>query len=90
MREQAATNEALKLALHEQGGAALVLTSIELPEEGLEVLAHDAVKHPVFRGATRVRSRNRLARSRGVKVHDHRTPSRLVPWFAPAFSASLG
>jgi hypothetical protein len=85
VRQHAAANEALKLALHEQRGAALFVMSVELPEEGLEVLAHDAVKHPVFRGATHVRSRNRLARSRGVKVHDHRTPSRLVPLFAPAF-----
>ena len=85
VRQHAAANEALKLALHEQRGAALFVMSVELPEEGLEVLAHDPVKHPVFRGATHVRSRNRLARSRGVKLHDHRTPSRLVPLFAPAF-----
>ena len=89
MRQHAAANEALKLALHEQRGAALFVMSVELPEEGLEVLAHDAVKHPVLRGATHVRSRNRLARSRGVKVHDYRTPSRLVPLFAPAFSTCL-
>jgi hypothetical protein len=86
VRQHAATNEALKLALHEQRGAALFVVSVELPEEGLEVFAHDAVKHPVFRGATHVRSRNRPARSRGVKIHDHRTPSRLVPLSAPAFS----
>ena len=59
VRQHAAANEALKLALHEQ------------------------------RGATHVRSRNRLARSHGVKVHYHRAPSRLVPLFAPAGSASL-
>ena len=88
-RSPRAANEALKLALHEQGGATLFVVSVELPKEGLEVLAHDAVQHPMLGGATRVRSRNRLARSRGVKVHDHRTPSRLVPLFAPAFSASL-
>ena len=68
MREHAAANESLKLALHEQGGATLVLTSVELPEEGLKVLADDAVEHPMLRGATHVRSRNRLARSRGVKA----------------------
>jgi hypothetical protein len=51
VRQHAAANEALKLALHEQRGAALLVMSVELPEEGLEVLAHDAVKHPVFRGA---------------------------------------
>jgi hypothetical protein len=89
MREHAATNESLKLALREQGGAALCVMSVELPEEGLEVLADDAVEHPMLRGTTHVRSRNRLARSRGVKVHDHRTPSRLVPLFAPAFSTCL-
>ena len=86
MREHAAANESLKLALHEQGGAALVLTSVELPEEGLKVLADDAVKHPMLRCATHVRSGSRLARSRGVKLHDHGTPSRLVPLSASAFS----
>jgi hypothetical protein len=89
MREHAAANKSLKLALHEHGGAALVLTSVELPKKGVKVLADDAVKHPVVRGATHVRSRNRLARSRGVEVHDHRTRSRVVPLFAPAFSAPL-
>ena len=89
VREHAAANESLKLALHEQRGPALFVMSVELPEEGLQVLAHDAVKHPMLRRATHVRSRNRLARSRGVKLHDHRTPSRLVPLFAPAFSTSL-
>jgi hypothetical protein len=48
------------------------------------------VKHAMLRGATHVRSRNRLARSRGVKLHDHRTPSRLVPLSAPTFSTCLG
>ncbi len=46
MREHAAASESLKLALHEQGGATRVLTSIELPEEGLRVLADNAVEHP--------------------------------------------
>ena len=85
MREHAAANESLKLALHEQRGAALFVMSVELPEERLEVLAHHAVKHPMLGGATHVRSRYRLARSRGVKLHDHRTPSRLVPLFSPYF-----
>jgi hypothetical protein len=62
MREHAAANESLKFALHEQGGAALVLTSIELREEGLEVLADDAVEDPLLGRATHVRPRNRLAR----------------------------
>jgi hypothetical protein len=86
MREHAAANEALKLALHEQGGATLVLTSIELPKKGLKVLADDAMEHPMLRSATHVRSRNRLARGRGVKLHDDGAPSRLVPWLATAFS----
>jgi hypothetical protein len=89
VREHAAANESLILTLHKQRGAALVVPSVELPKEGLKVLADDAVEHPMLRRATHVGSRNRLARSRGVKVHDHRTPSRLVPLFAPAFSASL-
>jgi hypothetical protein len=54
-REHAAANESLKLALHEQGGATLVLTSLELPEEGLKVLADAAVEHPMLRSATQVR-----------------------------------
>jgi hypothetical protein len=86
MREHAAANESLKLALHKQGGATLVLTSIELPEEGLKVVADDAVEHPMLRNATHVRSRNRLARGRGARLHGRRTPSRLVPQWAPAFS----
>jgi hypothetical protein len=89
MREHAAASEPLKLALHEQGGASLFVVSVELPEEGLEVFAHHTVKHPMLGGATHVRSRNRLARSRGVNVHDHRTPSRLVPLSAPTFSTCL-
>jgi len=51
-----ASNEALKLAPHEQGGATLVLTSIELPEEGPQALAHDAVLHP-YSGARRTQDR---------------------------------
>jgi hypothetical protein len=86
MREHAAASESLKLALHEQGGATLVLASVELPEEGLKVVADDAVEHPMLRSATHVRSRNRLARGRGARLHDRRTPSRLVPQSAPALS----
>jgi len=86
MREHAAANEALKLALHEQRDATLMLTSIELPEEGLKVVADDAVEHPMLRSATHVRSRNRLARGRGTRLHDRTTPSRLVPQSDPAFS----
>jgi hypothetical protein len=69
MRQHAAADESLELALHEQGGATLVLTSVELPEEGLKVVADDAVEHSALRCATHVRSRNRLARSRGAKLH---------------------
>ena len=86
MREHAAADESLKLALHEQGGAALVLTTIELGEEGLKVLADDAMEHPMLRSATHVRSSNRLARGRGARIHDRRTQSRLVPQSAPALS----
>ena len=86
MREHAAANESLKLALHKQGGSALVLTLIELPEEGPQVLADDAVEHPMLRRATHVRSGNRVGSSRGVKLQDHGTPSRRVPLFAFAFS----
>jgi hypothetical protein len=86
MREHSAAREALKLTLHEQGGATLVLTSIELPEEGLKMLANDAVEHSMLRRATHVRSGDRLARGRGARLHDRRTPSRLVPQSAPAFS----
>ena len=86
MREHAAADESLKLALHEQGRATLVLTSVELPEEGLKVLADDAVEHPMLPRATHVRSGSRLARSLGVKLHDDSAPSRLVPWLTTAFS----
>jgi hypothetical protein len=86
MREHAAASESLKLALHEQGSATLVLTSIELPEEGLKMLADDAVEHSMLGRATHVRSRNRLGRGRGARLHDRRTPSRLVPQSASAFS----
>jgi hypothetical protein len=86
MGEHAAADESLKLALYEQGGATLVLTSIELPEEGPKVLADDAVEHPMLRRATQVRARNRLAGGRGAKLHDRRTPSRLVPQSALYFN----
>jgi hypothetical protein len=86
MREHTAANESLELALHEQGGATLVLTSMDLPEEGLKVVANDAVEHPMLRSAAHVRSGSRLARSCGVKLHDDGAPSRLVPWLATAFS----
>jgi hypothetical protein len=86
MREHAASSESLKLALHEQGGATLVLTSVELPEEGLKVVANDAVEHPMLWRATHVRSRSRLVGGRGARLHDRRTPSRLMPQSAPAFS----
>jgi hypothetical protein len=88
-REHSAANESLKLAFHEQGGAALFVVSVELPEEGLEVLAYDAVKHPMLWGATHVRSRNPFVRSGGVKLHEQGTPSRLMPLSAqtiPAYS----
>jgi hypothetical protein len=86
VREHSAASESLELALHEQGGATLVLTPIELPEEGLKVVADDAVEHSMLWRATYVRSRNRLARGRDARLHDRSTPSRLVPQSAPAFS----
>jgi hypothetical protein len=86
MREHSAADESLELALHEQGGATLVLTSVELPEEGLKVVANDAVEHPMLWRATHVRSRSRLARGRGARLHDWRTPSKPVPQSDPAFS----
>jgi hypothetical protein len=56
MPKHAAAHESLELALHEQGGAPLVLTSLELPEEGLKVVADDAVEHPMLWRATHVRA----------------------------------
>ena len=41
---------------------------VELPEEGLEVLADDAVEHPMLGGATHVGSRGVGAKI-GVKLH---------------------
>ncbi len=88
MREDAAANESLKLALHEQRSAALVALPVELPKEGPQVLDDDAVEHPMLRRTTHVGSRNRLAR-RGVKLHDYGTPSRLVPLSAKGIPACL-
>ena len=68
MREHAAANEAAKLTLHEQRGAALFVVSVELPEEGLEVLADDAVEHPMLGGATHVGSIG-IGAKIGVKLH---------------------
>ena len=76
MREHAAASESLKLALYEQGRATLVLTSVELPEEGLKVVADDAVEHPMLRSTTHVRSRNRLARGRGSRPRFQRNLKR--------------
>ena len=42
--------------------------SVELPEEGLEVLADDAVEHPMLGGATHVGSRG-IGAKIGVKLH---------------------
>jgi hypothetical protein len=86
MRKHAAADESLELALHEQGGAPLVLTSLELPEEGLKVVADDAVEHPMLWRATHVQSGSGVARSGGMKLHEHKTPSRRVPVSGPPFS----
>ena len=45
-----------------------VLAGLDLPKEGLEVLAHDAVKHPKLRRATHVGSRG-IGAKIGVKLH---------------------
>ena len=49
MCKHSATNESLKLALHERRGAAIVITSVELPKEGLKMLADEAVQQPMLR-----------------------------------------
>ncbi|MDH3844888.1 MAG: hypothetical protein OES69_13175 [Myxococcales bacterium] len=43
MRKHSAANEALKLTLDEQGDTAFVVTLVELPKEGQQLFAHDAV-----------------------------------------------
>ena len=68
MREHAAANKSLKLTLDEQGSPALFVVSVELPEEGLEVLANDAVEHPVLRSAPHVVSRG-IGAKISVKRH---------------------
>jgi hypothetical protein len=61
-------NESPKLTLDEQGRAAFVVTSIEIQQEGLQVLASDAVQHSVLRSPTDIRSRD-LDTGRGAKLH---------------------
>ena len=89
MRDHAAANESPKLALHERGGVALILVSVDLEEEGLEVLADDAVENPMLRRAKQVGSRNLILRSGSAKRHNRSTPSKLVPWSTSAFSTRL-
>jgi hypothetical protein len=79
VREHAAASESLKLALHEQGGAALFVMLVELPKEGLYVLTHYTVQHSLLWGAAHVGSRDLVARSGSVNPHEYGTPSRLVP-----------
>ena len=43
MRKHCAANEALKLTRDEQGDTAFVVTLVELPKEGQQMFAHDAV-----------------------------------------------
>ena len=69
MREHPAANESLKLTLHEQGGAALLVMSVEVPEEGLEVLAYYAVQHPVLSSAPDIGSKA-VGLGRCVKPHE--------------------
>jgi hypothetical protein len=79
MREHAAANESLKLTLHEQGGATLFVVPVQLPKEGLEVLAHYMVQHSPLRGAAYVRSSDLGTRSGSVNPHEYGMPSRLMP-----------
>jgi hypothetical protein len=90
MREHAAANESLKLALHEQGRAALFVALVELPKEALQVLAYHAVQHSVLWGAANIESRDLGAPSGSVNPHEYGTPSRLVPSAAVLFSRLRG
>ena len=69
MRKHSAANEALKLTLDEQGDTAFVVTLVERPKEGLQVLAYGAVQHSVFRSPTDIGSRDLGTRGGGVKLH---------------------
>jgi len=48
--------EPLELTLDEQGRSSRVVTLLELPEEGLQVLAYDMVQHAAVRRPTQVRA----------------------------------
>jgi hypothetical protein len=70
VREHPTANEAQKLALHEQGGTAFVATLVKLPKEGLQLLAHDTVQHPVLRGAPDVGSTDISRCGVGSELHE--------------------
>jgi hypothetical protein len=59
----------LKLTLHEQWGTAFDVALIELVEEGLQVLAYDAVQHPVPWSAPDIGSTS-VGTGRGLKPHE--------------------
>jgi hypothetical protein len=69
MRKHTAANEALKLTLDEQRGTAFEVALVELAEEGLQVLPHDAVQHPELRGPPYVGSRDIGTCRDSVKLH---------------------
>ena len=69
MREHSAANESLKLTLDEQGCATLHVVSVQLPKEGVQVLAYDAVQHPVLRSAPDIGSTS-VGTGRGLKPHE--------------------
>ena len=69
MRKHSAANEALKLTLDEQKDTAFVVTLVELPKEGLQLFAHDAVQHSVLWSPTNIGSEDLGIRGGGVKLH---------------------
>jgi hypothetical protein len=69
MREHSAANESLKLTLDEQGCATLFVVSVELPKEGVQVLAYDAVEHPPLGSPPDIGSTG-VGTRRGLKPHD--------------------
>jgi len=60
----------LRLTLDERGGTAFEVTLAELVEEGLRMLANDAVQQPVLQGAPDIGSRDLGTRGGDVKLHD--------------------
>jgi hypothetical protein len=69
MRKHSAANEAVKLTLDEQGDTAFVVALAELPKEGLQLFAYDAVQHSALRSPADIGSRDLGIRGGGVKLH---------------------